>query len=93
MYLGIYELDPAHFHRLAWQAALKKTKLKLNLLSNFFNISLMVEKVLEEEYVTLFERKIKDYDMKDDDKNKEESYFKYWDVNNLHGWHCCQNFL
>ena len=53
----------------------------------------MVEKVLEEEYVTLFERKIKDYDMKDDDKNKEESYFKYWDVNNLHGWHCCQNFL
>ena len=44
MYLGIYELDPAHFHRLAWQAALKKTKLKLNLLSNFFNISLMVEK-------------------------------------------------
>ena len=24
--------------------------------------------------------------MKDDDKNKESSYFKHWDVNNLYGW-------
>ena len=24
--------------------------------------------------------------MKDNNKNKESSYFKYWDVNNLHGW-------
>ena len=24
--------------------------------------------------------------MKDYDKNKESSYLKYWDVNNLHDW-------
>ena len=24
--------------------------------------------------------------MKDHDKNKEKSYLKYWNVNNLYGW-------
>ena len=30
--------------------------------------------------------------MKDYDKNKELSYFKYWDVNNLYGWVRSQKF-
>ena len=46
--LEIYELDPAKFlsaSGLAWQAALKKTKVKLDLL-NDIDMLLMVEKVI-----------------------------------------------
>ena len=44
--INIYELDPAKFlsaSRLAWQAALKKTEVNLNLLTDT-NMLLMVEK-------------------------------------------------
>ena len=44
--LKIYELDPAKFllaPGLAWQAALKKTKVKLDLLTDI-NMLLMMEK-------------------------------------------------
>ena len=46
MCLEIYELDPAKFISapgLAWQAVFKKTKIKLDFLTDI-NISLMVEK-------------------------------------------------
>ena len=55
MCLEIYELDQARFFsatRLAWQAALKKTKVKLELLTDT-EMLLMVEKKLEVDYVTL----------------------------------------
>ena len=54
--LEIYELDPARFltaPELAWQAVLKKTKLKLYLLTDI-DMLLMVEKGIRGEYVTLF---------------------------------------
>ena len=46
MCLEIYKLDPAKYisaPRLAWQAALKKTKVKLELLTDI-DMLLMVEK-------------------------------------------------
>ena len=55
MFLELYKLDPTKFVSapgLTWQAALKKTKVKLDLLTDT-NMLLMVGKVLEEEYVTL----------------------------------------
>ena len=45
-FLEIYGLDPAHFvctPELAWQAALKETKVKLHLLADI-DMLLMVEK-------------------------------------------------
>ena len=56
MCLEIYALDPAKFLSapgLGWQAALKKTKVELDLLADI-QMLLMVEKGLGEEYVTLF---------------------------------------
>ena len=49
------ELDPTRFLTapgLAWQAALRKTKVKLDLLTDI-DMLLTVEKASEEKYVTL----------------------------------------
>ena len=49
------ELDPTRFLAapgLAWQAALRKTKVKLDLLTDI-DMLLTVEKASEEKYVTL----------------------------------------
>ena len=54
--LKLYELDPVKKISalgLAWQVALKKTKVKLDILTDT-DMLLMVQKLLEEEYVTLF---------------------------------------
>ena len=69
--LKIYELDPAKFLSapgLAWQATLKKTKVKLDLLTNI-EILLMVEKYIRGRichsiyrYVKANNKYMKDYD-------------------------------
>ena len=90
MCLKIYELDTAKFlstSRLVWQAALEKTKVKLDLLTNI-DMLLMVEKDIRQgicHSVYRYAKANNNY-MKDYDKNKESSYLKYWDVNNLYGW-------
>ena len=90
MCLKIYELDPAKFLSapgLAWQAALKKTKVKLDLLTDI-DMLLMVEKGIRGgichsiyRYAKANNKYIKKYD-----KNKESSYLQYWDVNHLYRW-------
>ena len=75
MCLEIYELDPARFLTspgLAWEAALKKTKVKLDLLTDI-NIILMVEKDIRGEICHAIYRyaKINNKYMKDYNKNKE----------------------
>ena len=90
MCLEIYELDPARFISdpgLVWQAALKKKKVKLDLLTDI-NMPLMVEKGIRGGISHSIYRyaKANNKYMKDYDTNKESSYIQYWDVNNLHGW-------
>ena len=72
MFLKIYELGPAKYLSapgLAWETAVKNTKVKLDLY--------MLLMVLEEEYVTLLNKytKANNKYMRDYDKNKESSYF------------------
>ena len=86
----IYHLDPGKFLSapgLAWQTALKKTEVKLELLTDI-DMLLMVEKGISggichtiHWYAKANNKYVKDYD-----KNKESLYLKYWDVNNLYGW-------
>ena len=88
--LKIYELDPVKFisaSGLAWKAALKKTEVKLELLTDV-DMLLMVEKGIRDEICHAIHRyaKASNKYMKGYDKNKDSSYPNYWDVNNLHGW-------
>ena len=88
MCVKIYELDLAKFLSfpgLAWQAAFKKTKVKLDLLTDI-DMLLMVEKGIRGGLCHGIHRyaKANNKYMKDYDKNKESSYIQYWDVNNLY---------
>ena len=94
MCLKNYYLDPVKLlsaPRLAWQAVLKKTKVKLESLINI-DILLIVEKGIRGGICHAIHRytKANNKYMKDYDKNKESSYLKYWDVNNLYGWEMSQ---
>ena len=88
MCIEIYKLDAAKFlSSLAWEAAFKKTKVKLVPLTDI-DMLLIVEKGIRGgichsiyQYAKANNKYMKDYD-----KNKESSYLKYWDVNNLYGW-------
>ena len=90
MCIKVYELDPAHFLSLpglAWQACLKKTNVKLELLTDY-DMLLMVEEGIRGgicHSIHRYAKANKKY-MKNYDKNKESSYIQYLDANNLYGW-------
>ena len=88
--IEIYELDPVHFLSapgLAWQACLKKTEVKLELLTDA-NMLLMVEKETRGGICNLIHRfaKANNKYIKNYDRNKESSYIQYLDANDLYGW-------
>ena len=90
MCLKIYNVDPVKFllaPGLVGQAALRKAKVKLDLLIGI-DMLLMVEKGIRGgicdsiyQYAKANNKYMKDYD-----ENKESSYIQYWDVNNFFGW-------
>ena len=90
MCIKIYELDPAHFlsaPELAWQACLKKTVVKLELVTDV-DMLLMVEKGIRGGICHAIYRyaKANNKYMKNYNKDKEESFLQYSDDNNLYGW-------
>ena len=88
-FIEVYELDPAHFisaTELAWQACLKKTGVKLELLTDV-DILLMVEREIRGGICHSIHRHAKANNkyMKNYYENKELSYLMYLDANNLYG--------
>ena len=88
--LRLYELDPAHFLSLpglAWQVYLKKTNIKLELLTDY-DMLLMVEEGIRGGICHSIHRHAKANNkyMKNYDENKESSYIQYLDANDLYGW-------
>ena len=88
--IEIYGLDPVYFVSppgLAWQACLKKTEVKLELLTDY-DMILMIEKGIRGGICQATHRyaKANNKYMKNYNKNIESSYIEYLDANNLHGW-------
>ena len=87
--IEIYELDPPHFLSapgLAWQACLKKTGIKLELLADN-DMLLMFEEGIRGGMcqATYKYAKANNKYMNNHDKNNESSYLEYLDANNLYG--------
>ena len=90
MCLNIHELDPTYFVSapgLAWQACLKKTEVKLELITDY-DMILMIEKGIRGGICQATRRyaKVNNKYMKNYNKNIEPSFIEYLDVNNLDGW-------
>ena len=90
MSIKAYELNPAYFLSvpgLAWEACLKRTKIKLELLTDV-DMSLMIEKGIRGRICHAIYRYVKanNKPTKNYNKYKEVSFLQYLDVHNLYGW-------
>ena len=88
--LKVYELNPAHFLSLpglAWQPCLKKTNVKLELLTDY-DMLLMVKEGIRGGICHSIHRhaKVNNKYMENYDESKESSYIQYLHANNLYGW-------
>ena len=95
--IKVYQLGPAHFLSalgLAWQACLKKTEVKLELLTDV-GMLLMIEKRIRGGICHAIYRfaKANNKYMKNYNKIRENSILQYLDANNLYGWACLKNCL
>ena len=92
--LNHYQLDPAHFYTapgLAWQAALKITKVKLTLLQDIDQHIFVTNGIrggismISNRYAKANNIYTPDYD-----PAKPSTYLMYYDANNLYGWSMSQ---
>jgi len=88
--LNYYGLDPCHYFTspgLAWDAALKKAKIELGLISDI-DIQLLIEKGFRGgiSYIAHRYAKANNKYLKDYNPELDNSYLMYLDANNLYGW-------
>ena len=90
-----YGLDPAWYYTapgLAWDAALKVTKVELELLADT-DMLLMIEKGIRggvSMLSTQYSKANNPYMGDSYDPNQPTKYISYLDANNLHGWAMCK---
>ncbi|XP_065654646.1 uncharacterized protein LOC136081272 [Hydra vulgaris] len=91
VFMNCYKLNPAWYYTspgLAWDAALKKTKIKLELLSNY-DMILMIKKGIRGRISMISNRlgtSNNKYMGDEYDKSKESTFIQYLEANNLYGW-------
>ena len=88
--LEYYKLDPCHYFSspgLAWDAMLKMTDIKLDLITDV-DMHLMIEKGLRggTSYIAKRYSKANNKYMKDYNPEMPSKYIMYLDANNLYGW-------
>ena len=95
--LEVYELDPAHFLSLpglARQTCLKKTNIKLELLTEYDMLLMAEEEIIDGICHSIYRyAKGNNKYMNIYDENEEASYIQYLDANNLYGWAMSQKLL
>ena len=90
-----YKLDPAHYYTspgLAWDACLKTTGQKLQLLHDY-DMLMMIERGIRGGITHISKRyaEANNKYMKSYNPEKKSSFIQYLDANNLYGWAMSQN--